>query len=158
MVRLAPVPASALPDAWPHAAPLIALACARSSGKFLPQDVARAVAEHRFQLWLGLEEGCPRAGPAGPDPGGEPGASALESPIRVMLLTRLLSYPRLRVCEVLACVGDDRPAWEPLLDHVEAWARAQGCALMQPIARPGWERVLAKRGYRKTHVMLEKKL
>ena len=131
------VPPERLTDAWPHVAPLVALACARSSGKFEAPDVARAVAESRFQLWVGIDD-----------------AGAL----RVMLLTRLLPYPRLTACELIACVGDDRGAWERLLDDIEAWAKANGAALMQPIARPGWERVLAPRGYRKTHVMLEKVL
>src|SRR5262249_27171526 len=133
------VPASRLADAWADVAPLVSLACARSSGKFAAADVARAVAAGAFQLWVGVTD----AEPATP---------------RVMLITRLLPYPRLTVCELLACVGDDREAWEPLLDDIERWAKAHGAALMQPIARPGWERVLARRGYRKTHVMLEKVL
>src|SRR5262249_46209660 len=127
-MRAALVPASRLADAWSHIAPLVTLACARSSGKFAAADVARAVAAGEFQLWVGIADTAP------------------EAP-RVMLITRLLSYPRLTVCELLACVGDDREAWEPLLDDIERWAKANGAALMQPIARPGWERVLAKRGY-----------
>lgn len=156
MVEIALVPAGMLADVWPRVAPLVELACARSSGKFLPADVARAVAERRFQLWLGLDEAEPDAPSA--TPAGAPDDADDDDVIRVMLLTRLLPYPRLLACEVLACVGDDRETWEPLLEHVEAWARSHGAQLMQPIARPGWERVLAKRGYRKTHVMLEKKL
>src|SRR3954447_13482702 len=138
-MRAALVPPQRLTDAWPRIAPLVALACARSSGKFVAADVARAVAAGEFQLWVGATTA-------------EPGTP------RVMLITRLLPYPRLTVCELLACVGDDREAWEPLLEDIERWAKANGAALMQPIARPGWERVLAKRGYRKTHVMLEKVL
>ena len=137
------VRADRLVEAWPAVAPLVALACARSSGKFQLPDVARALAEGDFQLWVGIDDTAPESAPA---------------VVRVMMLTRLLPYQRLLACELLACVGDDREAWEPLLDDIEAWARANGAALMQPIARPGWERVLAKRGYRKTHVMLEKVL
>jgi hypothetical protein len=139
VVAFARVPAHALPERWRSVGPLVALACARSSGKFEPADVARAVAEERFQLWVGSDAADPAR-------------------VCVMLLTRLMRYPGLLACELLACVGDDRPDWEHHLETVEAWARAQGCGLMQPIARPGWERVLARRGYRKTHVMLEKKL
>lgn len=128
-----------LPEAWPRVAPLVTLACARSSGKFLASDIARAVAAGEFQLWIGVTEPTP------------------ERPV-VMLITRLLPYPRLTACELLACVGDDRTSWESLLDDIERWAKANGASLMQPIARPGWERVLARRGYRKTHVMLEKVL
>lgn len=127
-----------LTDVWCSVEPLVVLACARSSGKFLAADVARAVALGEFQLWVGADDG--------------------EAYPKVIMITRLLPYPRLTACELLACVGDDREAWEPLLDDVEAWAKANGASLMQPIARPGWERVLAKRGYRKTHVMLEKVL
>lgn len=137
-MRAALVPPQRLADVWGHVSPLVTLACARSSGKFLASDVARSVAAGEFQLWVGLDD----------DPG----------PPKVILITRLLPYPRLIACELLACVGDDREAWEPLMDDIEAWAKAAGATLMQPIARPGWERVLAKRGYRKTHVMLEKVL
>jgi hypothetical protein len=128
-----------LADIWPEASPLVALACARSSGKFEAPDIVRAVTRGEFQLWLGVTE-------------------REAHPVQVILITRVLNYPRLRACELLACVGDDRESWEDLLDEIERWARDRGCALMQPIARPGWERVLAKRGYRKTHVMLEKPL
>lgn len=138
-MRAAIVPPQRLAEAWDRVGPLIALACARSSGKFTAADVARAVAAGAFQLWVGIDDADP----------GTP---------RVMLITRLLPYPRLTACELLACVGDDRAAWETLLEDIERWAKASGATLMQPIARPGWERVLTKRGYRKTHVMLEKVL
>ena len=41
---------------------------------------------------------------------------------------------------------------------IEAWARAQGCAAMELIARPGWSRILRRHGYDITHVFCEKEL
>jgi hypothetical protein len=39
---------------------------------------------------------------------------------------------------------------------IEAWARSIGCDTMLIMGRPGWQRALE--GYRRTAVVLEKKL
>jgi hypothetical protein len=123
--------------AWPRLGPLVGLACSRSGGKFQAVDVARAAIDGRFQLWVGMDD---------------------EEDIKVLLITHINVFPRLKICEVLACVGDDMPDWKDLLCVVEDWARENGCARMQPVARPGWEKVLKSDGYVKTHVILEKVL
>ena len=42
--------------------------------------------------------------------------------------------------------------------HHEEWARREGCTAATINGRPGWERVLASEGWRKTTVCLEKEL
>ena len=50
---------------------------------------------------------------------------------------------------------------DTILDYVEdleAWAKDQGCKKMELFARPGWEKVMKPKGYKKTHVQIEKEL
>ncbi|MEJ0071183.1 MAG: hypothetical protein WDO24_23320 [Pseudomonadota bacterium] len=132
-----------LPDqlaaAWPALAPLVALACARSSGRIAPADVARDLARGAIHLWAGLDDEAPH-------------------PVKVILIGQFIDYPRRRSFRPFAVVGDDRPAWLDLLAVIERWAQAQGATLIEPLGRPGWERVLRDHGYTKTHVLMEKVL
>jgi hypothetical protein len=83
-----------------------------------------------------------------------------EKRLRAVILTQLL----LRHggdgtnCRVMAIAGDDMAGWLHLLPDLEAWAKAQGCKIMEPLARPGWRKLLKPYGYRMTHVLLEKEL
>jgi hypothetical protein len=78
--------------------------------------------------------------------------------IEALAITEIAAYPRITVCKLLACTGDDAALWVHLLESIEAWAKSRGCAAMEPVCRPGWERRLKPMGYRKTHVVLEKRL
>jgi hypothetical protein len=73
-----------------------------------------------------------------------------------------------KVCVLVAC-GSARPAagpgsesgagvrdWRPLLEDIEAYARAAGCAAMRIMGRKGWARVLSS--YKAKRIILEKDL
>lgn len=125
-----------LPERWPTIRDRIAACCARSGGKYEPIDVLQNALCGRMQLWLVQDDDATYA----------------------LAITEIVSYPRITVCKLLACTGEDAPRWVDLLDEIEAWAKGQGCSVMEPICRPGWERQLKPMGYRKTHVVLEKRL
>ena len=118
--------------------PFIERAAEGSSGKFLPVDIFRHLIRGDWQLWTARDEGG----------------------LRSMLITQIVVFPQMRVCEMLAAVGDSRDdTMVPFLGDIEEWAKqVQGCRLMQPLARPGWERVFKPYGYVRTHSMLEKRL
>lgn len=73
-------------------------------------------------------------------------------------ITELATYPGLKVCRIVICVGEDHIDWLPLIVDLEGWAKSFECQAMQNFARPGWERPLKAYGYEKTHVVLEKGL
>jgi hypothetical protein len=52
--------------------------------------------------------------------------------------------------------GKHRDKWQHLVKKIEDFAWANDCDLMELVARPGWEKVLRKFGYSKSHVLLEK--
>ncbi len=136
MTTLIGIPSNMLTDAWPSVEPLIVKACAGSNGRFLPGDIARAIASRDFQLWAADEDGNHRA----------------------IALTRLVKYPQLLACETMATVGDGMADWKHHLFGIETWAKTQGAAQSHVIARPGWGRVLKSHGYDATHWILEKNL
>lgn len=62
-----------------------------------------------------------------------------------------------KVGELIWCTGDGRKHWLPLLDDLEKHHREiLGCVGMNAKARFGWMRDLKDRGYRATHVLMEK--
>jgi len=52
--------------------------------------------------------------------------------------------------------GKQRQKWQHLIKVIEDFARDQKCDLMELIARPGWQVILSKYKYQRTHVVLEK--
>jgi len=185
-VQLRAVTPPEIPDLWPQIRDRIASCCERSGGKYAPADVLRSLIAGSMNLWLALDENAfpddttrvpsharqevvqqvkhRRKSPVGADAPrtaereGWCGGSREAARIKALLITEIAAYPRITVCRLLACTGDDAALWVDLLAPIEGWAKSQGCAAMEPICRPGWERRLKPMGYRKTHVVLEKRL
>jgi hypothetical protein len=70
--------------------------------------------------------------------------------------TRLADNGQRKVCEIVACGGEDRGKWLPLIKQIESYAKNENCSSTRIIGRVGWERVLD--GYRREYVILEKAL
>ena len=62
-----------------------------------------------------------------------------------------------KIAVLVWCTGSMRELWLPLLDDIERYVRQHlGCAGIKAYARPGWSKILKQRGYRLTHVVMEK--
>lgn len=57
-----------------------------------------------------------------------------------------------------ACGGYEMKRWIDLIGSVEEWARSRGATVATLTGRPGWPRVLASSGYKRTSVTVEKAL
>lgn len=121
---------------WPAAMPHIISMADNSSGKFDPMDIVSRIAGDEWQLWVILKD----------------------EEIVASVVTAIVDYPRRRICEGLGCAGDGARQWVHLIAEIEAWAKTQGCTLMQPIARLGWSALFKPLGYKSTHLMMEKDL
>ena len=76
---------------------------------------------------------------------------------RALAGTRLFLRGGRPVAELVWCTGGGRKDWLPLLVDLENYHReAFGCTAMNAVARFGWMKELKARGYRPTHVILEK--
>ena len=61
-----------------------------------------------------------------------------------------------RACVLTACGGRNMKRWLPLLEIIEAYAKAEGCDRLRVFGRKGWQRMLED--YRVTNIILERSL
>lgn len=62
------------------------------------------------------------------------------------------------IAEILWATGRDYKDWIDLLPELEAMLRDAGVVECRPICRPGWSKALKARGYKLTHLQMEKVL
>ncbi|HJP69396.1 MAG TPA: hypothetical protein VJ846_10880 [Sphingomicrobium sp.] len=117
---------------WPLARDFIKQATARGGGNF-EKDEAEILSGKQL-LWV-----------AGSDQG-----------IEAVATTQLILEGDDKICVIAACGGHDRDRWLPLIEGLEAFAKAENCISVRIIGRPGWARVL--QGYAVKSVVLDKDL
>jgi hypothetical protein len=83
--------------------------------------------------------------------------------IAAAAVTQLERTDRGLICVIVACGGTNMRRWLHLIDGIEEFARAEGCAATRIIGRKGWARVLSRGGfqtrpYRVRRIILEKEL
>lgn len=73
------------------------------------------------------------------------------------VITSVHQTPRKRILNVFLAVGelDDILALEP---QIEAFARSEGCHFVEAIARPGWRKSAASRGWHRKQEIYRKEL
>lgn len=121
---------------WEDVRALIEDACTTTRGKFDAEDIRAGLLTGEDQLWIWRTATAFAVG-----------------------ITRLANYPKQRVCTLRIVTGNNMEEWfEPCLETIERWAKANGCHAMEFQARPGWKRFLSGRGYDHTHSYLEKSL
>ena len=120
-------------EAWPHARLLIKSAI-DATGLSEFSDLEAEVMVGKQLLWLAIS-----------------GKS-----IEAAATTRLEKIDGRKICVLTACAGHHRERWIPLLQRLEAFATAEGCAVMRIFGRRGWHRALD--GYHVEHVVLEKRM
>jgi hypothetical protein len=119
-------------DGIEHIAPfreLIERALAEGYGQMGYHDVLEGIARGEYQFWASKD-------------------SCVVSTIDV--------FPRIKQLTVIIGAGDLHEINEVIRPTIEEWARHIGCDTMLIMGRPGWQRALE--GYRRTAVVLEKKL
>lgn len=108
--------------------PWIEDALAYSGGTHTFADVVNGIVDGRMQFWP-APRGC--------------------------AVTEIVVYPRKRVLHVFLAGGDMDQILDMINSAVE-WGKGQGCAGMTIAGRHGWQRVLAKHGYKPVMTVLEK--
>lgn len=135
-MRLEPIPRDLVPPYWPRLANwLKQLAEHFPPWARLPDPMGKCMTGHA-QLWL-VRDGLV---------------------IKGAVITQI-TVDAERVAEVPVVVGEDMESWLHLLDDLEHWARRENCvALVSTAGREGWVKVLKDRGWRKTAVLMERRL
>ena len=60
--------------------------------------------------------------------------------------------------ELIWCTGHKRTDWQHLVAEIERYLKDMNCVECRPICRLGWSRQLKQRGYKITHLVMEKRL
>ena len=132
-VNLVCVPPQLAREIWPLVADRIRSAVLRTDLSHTA-DVEYDVLEGNGLLWLATN------------------GTAIEA----AAATLLVKTDRHLVCIITALGGENMRHWLPLLEQIEAWAKAEGAALVRIFGRPGWVRML--KDYRVKNVVLERVL
>ena len=137
-MRIVFIPAADAEPVWPLVEGWIARVCERD-GKYRPDDVLARCRDGRAQLWVAWDADAPK-----------PCA-------RAAIVTQVQRFPRRTEAEIWLVGGEDRKRWVcPVLETLEAWARAQGCVAIEAVGRPGWRDDLP--GWRRDLVIYRKEL
>ena len=114
--------------------PLMESVAERSKGKFSVPGILEAIACQRWQLWI-----------------------VWDGSVRAIVATELYRSPsNMKCCTIHFATGREAAGWTHHLDEIEVWAREEGCARIELIARKGWAKHLP--AYKMSHVFLEKDL
>jgi hypothetical protein len=101
-----------------------------SGGTHSFDDIAAGIASGHMQLWP-TEKAC--------------------------AVTEIVVYPQKKVLHVFLAAGDLEQITNAI-GAVEEWGKAQGCESLTMNGRFGWQRVLNKRGWSPTMVIMERSL
>lgn len=116
---------------WAKAAPWVEAALEHAGSTHALADVEAMVRNHEARFWLGTN---------------------------AALVTTIDDHPRLKALHLWLGGGDMDELVNHLRPLAEAWGREQGCIRVTELGRPGWERALARHGYRLTSTLLVKEL
>ena len=122
---------------WPKIENLANEAMKTTWGKFEGEDIFSHACLGKVQFWIGTDE---------------------NQEVKLFGITQVNDFPNARICEVICVTGSEKEQWEDKMPIVEQWAAYNGCKVMELYARIGWERIMKKHGYEKTHVILNKKI
>lgn len=75
-----------------------------------------------------------------------------------LVLSQIIQRSIKKVLHLPMVTGKNRQQWQDLIVKIENFAIDQGCDCIELIARPGWQKILDKHKYYRTHVVLEKNL
>jgi len=131
--RLICIDPARIDEFWPHVAPLIKAAMVRGAITDVA-EVIDAVLAGRALVWIAWN-----------------GVT-----IRAAAVTQLSTVHHARFCTIVACGGEHRHEWLPLIAGLERYAKSENCIAIRIFGRRGWERLLPD--YRPARVLLQKEL
>jgi esterase/lipase superfamily enzyme len=74
-------------------------------------------------------------------------------------VTRIAPMPNYKQLEIIICTGQRRELWEDkIVSTITNFAKINDCHRLCIWARPGWEKISKKWGWKKKHVQLVKDL
>lgn len=133
-LMLRQVPVQYLREVWPHVVGMLAEVVERSDGRWTLKDMGARFLSGEWHMWV-----------------------VYDGSYRAVLATELFHEASgMKAARIVFCTGLGAKQWVGLVADIEQWAREQGCARVEMLARKGWARHLED--YKLSHVLLEKAL
>jgi hypothetical protein len=135
------IKAEDVPYIWHKVLPFIQEGLEYNKGEYTPEDVANNLIHRTMQLWVLI----------GKDEAGE-------ERLVGALVTQIIPFPQMMVCNIFLASGESIDLWLPYLDVLEKWATVNGCQQIRCYGRRGLERKMRDYGYGEQYVVIGKML
>ena len=113
------------------------------SGNHTDSDfVYQTIQDGKFQLWIVWDKS----------------KKTVKEQYNGVVVTEIVQRKLKRSCHIFIVTGKNRQQWQHLISVLEDFALKNECTNMELISRQGWEKIMEKFNYKKTHVVLEKTL
>ena len=128
------IPSEKLPDVWLALLPYIEKALSYANGEQTIEDVYNDILFGNTQLW----------------------AVHLGTETQAVGVTRLVQFPKKKVCRVVLFSSDALDSMMHLWPRFEDWARAEGCQSIDWMGRPGFVKIMKANGYESKYTVMSK--
>ena len=113
------------------------------SGNHTDSDfVYQTIQDGKFQLWIVWDKS----------------KKTVQEQYNGVVVTEIIQRKLKQSCNIFIVTGKNRQQWQHLISVLEDFALKNECTNMELISRQGWEKIMEKFNYKKTHVVLEKTL
>ena len=113
------------------------------SGNHTDSDfVYQTIQDGKFQLWIVWDKS----------------KKTVQEQYNGVVVTEIIQRKLKQSCNIFIVTGKNRQQWKHLISVLEDFALKNECTNMELISRQGWEKIMEKFNYKKTHVVLEKTL
>ena len=141
-MQLLNIPINKLDEVWSLVKQNIQEALSYSGNHTDSDFVYQTIKEGKFQLWVVWDES----------------KKTIKEQYNGVVVTEIIQRKLKRSCNIFIVTGKNRQQWQHLISVLEDFALKKDCNNMELISRNGWEKIMNKFDYKKTHVVLEKTL
>ena len=135
MYKVSLVPANAVTKVWDKIENLVDKVIPYTYGRMITADVLHNLIINHYHLWI-IEK---------------------EDTIKAIAITEFMKYPRKTVLLINFISGDKLSEWVEELDRVLVkFSKETGCDFLEACGRAGWERKIARLGWKKKFTIVER--
>ena len=141
-MQLLKIPVNKVDEVWSLVKQNIQEALTYSGNQTDVDFVYNTIKANNFQLWIVWDED----------------KKTVQEQYNGVVVTEIIQRKLKRSCNIFIVTGKNRQQWQHLISVLEDFALKNDCNNMELISRNGWEKIMNKFDYKKTHVVLEKTL
>ena len=141
-MQLINIPIKKVDEVWSLVKKNIQQALSYSGNHTDADYVYQTIKDGKFQLWVVWDKS----------------KKTVKEQYNGVVVTEIVQRKLKRSCHIFIVTGKNRQQWQHLISVLEDFALENECNNMELISRNGWEKIMNKFNYKKTHVVLEKTL